>query len=56
MLGWIHEKMAIEELAPGGGTPPSFLDTMLSVERVKDNMWLAFIEKFLTNRMIGMNV
>jgi hypothetical protein len=29
---------------------------MLSVKRVKDNMWLAFIEKFFTNREIVTNV
>ncbi len=29
---------------------------MLSVERVKDNMQLAFIEKLLTNRAIETNV
>jgi hypothetical protein len=28
---------------------------MLSVERVKDNMWLAFIEKLCTNHGIGTN-
>jgi hypothetical protein len=29
---------------------------MLNVKRVKDNMRLAFIEKFFTNRKIGTNV
>jgi hypothetical protein len=29
---------------------------MLSVENVKDNMQLAFIEKFFTNRVIKTNV
>jgi hypothetical protein len=29
---------------------------MLSVKRVKHNMWLAFIEKLFTNREIGINV
>jgi hypothetical protein len=36
--------------------PPSFPHTMLSVKRVKDNMWLAFIEKFFTNCEIGTNM
>jgi hypothetical protein len=38
--------------------PPllGFPHTMLSVERVKDNMWLVFIEKLFTNREIGTNV
>jgi hypothetical protein len=37
--------------------PPSrFPHTMLSVKKVKDNMWLAFIEKFFTNREIGTSV
>jgi len=35
-----------------GPPPPSFPHTMLNVERVKDNMRLAFIEKFFTNHMI----
>jgi hypothetical protein len=35
---------------------PGFPDTMLSVERVKDNMQLAFIEKLFTNYEIGTNV
>jgi hypothetical protein len=48
--------MATQELAPRGGTPLGFPDTMLSVERVKDNMWLAFIKKLLTNCAIGTNV
>jgi hypothetical protein len=29
---------------------------MLSVKKVKDNMWLAFIEKLFTNREIGTSV
>jgi hypothetical protein len=33
-----------------------FPHTMLSVERVKDNMRLVFIEKFFTNREIKTNV
>jgi hypothetical protein len=36
--------------------PPSFPNTMLSVERVKDNMQPAFIEKLLTNCTIGTSV
>jgi hypothetical protein len=36
--------------------PPGFPHTMLSVERVKDNMQLAFIEKLFTNYEIGTNV
>jgi hypothetical protein len=40
-----------------GAPPPSgFPHTMLSVKRVKDNMLLAFIEKFFTNREIGISV
>jgi hypothetical protein len=40
------------------GAPPlpNFPHTMLSVKRVKDNMRLAFIEKFFTNHEIGTNV
>ncbi len=40
------------------GAPPllGFPRTMLSVKRVKDNMQLAFIEKFFTNRKIGTSV
>jgi hypothetical protein len=40
------------------GAPPlpSFPHTMLSVKRVKDNMRLALIEKFFTNREIGTSV
>jgi hypothetical protein len=56
MLGWIREKMAIQESALGGGTPSRFPDTMLSVERVKVNMRLAFIEKILTNCAIETNM
>jgi len=37
-------------------TPPGLPHTMLNVKRVKDNMRLAFIEKFFTNREIGTNV
>jgi hypothetical protein len=37
-------------------SPPCFPHTMLSVERVKDNMQLAFIEKLLTNCAIRTNV
>ncbi len=40
----------------GAPSPPSFPHTMLSVKRVKDNMWLTFIEKLFTNREIGTNV
>jgi len=36
--------------------PPGFPHTMLSVKKVKHNMQLVFIEKFLTNRKIGINV
>jgi hypothetical protein len=36
--------------------PPGFPHTMLNVEKVKDNMRLTFIEKFFTNRAIGINV
>jgi hypothetical protein len=35
---------------------PGFPHTMLNVESVKDNMWLAFIEKFFTNHVIETNV
>jgi hypothetical protein len=93
MLGWIREKMATQESAPGGGrflllvqpllemaawhavthvfrtritepinqeveAPPplGFPHTMLSVKKVKNNMRLTFIEKFFTNREIGMSV
>jgi hypothetical protein len=35
--------------------PPHFPHTMLNVKKVKDNMWLAFIEKFFTNHEIGTN-
>ncbi len=38
-----------QEVAP----PLGFPDIMLSVENMKDNMRLAFIEKLLTNRAIG---
>jgi hypothetical protein len=40
------------------GPPPplGFPHTMLSVERVKDNMQLAFIEKLFTNRAIKTNM
>jgi hypothetical protein len=40
-----------------GAPPPSvFPHTMLSVKRVKDNMWLACIKKFFTNYEIETNV
>jgi hypothetical protein len=44
--------------AQEAGAPPplGFPHTMLNVKRVKDNMQLAFIEKFFTNREIGINV
>jgi hypothetical protein len=35
---------------------PPFPHTMLNVERVKNNMWLTFIEKFFTNHEIETNV
>jgi len=40
------------------GAPPllGFPHTMLSVERVKDDMRMAFIEKFFTNHETGTNV
>jgi hypothetical protein len=40
----------------GAPPPSSFPHTMLNVKRVKDNMWLAFIEKFFTNHEIETNV
>ncbi len=36
--------------------PLGFPHTMLNVTRVKDNKWLAFIEKLFTNREITTNV
>ncbi len=36
--------------------PPGFPHTMLSVKRVKHNMWLVFIEKFFTNHEIKTSV
>jgi hypothetical protein len=39
-----------------GPTSPSFPHIMLSVKKVKDNMWLAFIEKLFTNYEIETNV
>ncbi len=36
--------------------PLGFPHTMLSVKRMKDNMWLTFIEKFFTNHAIETNV
>ncbi len=36
--------------------PPSFPHMMLNVKRVKDNMQLAFIEKFFTNHKIKTNM
>jgi hypothetical protein len=40
----------------GAAPPLGFPHTMLSVKRVKDNMWLAFIENLFTNREIGTSV
>jgi hypothetical protein len=40
----------------GAPPPPSFPHTMLNEKKVKDNMWLAFIEKLFTNREIKTNV
>jgi hypothetical protein len=40
----------------GAPPPPSFPHTMLGVERMKDNMWLVFIEKLFTNRAIKTRV
>jgi hypothetical protein len=40
----------------GAPPPPRFPHTMWSVERVKDNMRLTFIEKLFTNHEIGINV
>jgi hypothetical protein len=40
----------------GAPPPPGFPHIMLSVEKVKDNMRLAFIEKFFTNCEIGTSV
>jgi hypothetical protein len=37
-------------------TPSGFPHTMLSVKKVKDNMWLAFIEKLFTNHEIETSV
>ncbi len=37
-------------------TLPGFPHTMLSVKRVKHNMWLAFIETLFTNHEIGTSV
>jgi hypothetical protein len=68
MLSWICEKMATQELAPGGGrfstsdltvirnSPSKFPHTMWHVKRVKHNMQLAFIEKLFTNHEIGTSV
>ncbi len=36
--------------------PLGFPHTMLSVKRVKHNLWLAFIEKLFTNHEIGTSV
>jgi hypothetical protein len=36
--------------------PPGFRHTMSSVKRVKDNMWLAVMEKMFTNHAIRTNV
>jgi hypothetical protein len=51
MKKWLFKNQP-QEVAP----PPSFPNTMLSVERVKDNMWLAFIEKLLTNYAIRTSI
>ncbi len=40
----------------GTPPPPGFPHTMLNVKRVKDNMRLAFIEKFFPNHKIGTSV
>jgi hypothetical protein len=40
----------------GAPPPSSFSHTMLSVKRMKDNMWLGFIEKLFTNREVGSSV
>ncbi len=40
----------------GAPPPPSFPHTMLNVERVKDNMRLAFIKKLFTNCAIETNM
>jgi hypothetical protein len=40
----------------GAQPPPGFPHTMLSVKKIKHNMWLAFIEKLFTNCEIGTNV
>jgi hypothetical protein len=40
----------------GAPPPPSFPHTILSVKKVKDNMWLAFIEKLFTNHEIRTSV
>jgi hypothetical protein len=37
----------------GAPPPPGLPHTMLSVKKVKHNMWLDFIEKFFTNNKIG---
>jgi hypothetical protein len=37
-------------------SPLGFPHTMLSVKKLKDNMWLTFIEKLFTNRDIRANV
>ncbi len=68
---WMAKSAALQLVQPIGarfaaggltnqdvGAPPplGFPHTMLNVERVKDNMWLAFIEKLFTNREIRTNV
>ncbi len=40
----------------GAPPPPGFPTKLLNVEKVKDNMWLAFIKKLLTNCAIKTSV
>jgi hypothetical protein len=40
----------------GALPPPGFPHIMLNVKKVKDNMWLTFIENFFTNRKIKTNM
>jgi hypothetical protein len=40
----------------GAAPPSSFPHTMLSVKKVKDNMWLVFIEKLFINPEIGTSI
>ncbi len=53
----LHVK-TIQPINQEAGAPPplGFPHTMLSVKRVKDNMQLAFIEKFFTKGEIRTNV